>query len=131
MTSIQDRGLAAVAMYSAASKLIDENSQKVFYGDEVGWVNNLEWFEPVVKTSVKNPFPLDALPDIIREHVQEVVEITQCPIALAVNSALGALSGAAQAHFDVARDANTNIPISLWFMTVAESGERKSSADRF
>lgn len=131
MTSIQDRGASAIAMFSAASKLIDKDRPKVFYGDEVGWVNNLAWFEPVVKNSVKNPFPLDALPDIIREHVQEVVEITQCPIALAVNSALGALSGAAQGHFDVARDANTNIPISLWFMTVAESGERKSSADRF
>jgi hypothetical protein len=95
MTSIQDRGAAAIAMYSAASKLINEDCPKVFYGDEVGWINNLEWFEPVAKTSVRNPFPLDALPDIIRDHVQEVVEITQCPIALAVNSALGALSGAA------------------------------------
>ena len=128
---MQKRGAELIAQYSAASRLAQTNAPQIHYGDPLSWANNLIWENSLNKTISRNPFPLDALPEIVKEHVQEVVEITQCPIALAANSALGALSGAAQAHFDVARDSNTVLPISLWFITIAESGERKSSADKF
>ena len=75
-------------------------------------------------------FPIDSLPDIIKFAVLESVEFNQCPVPIAVAIALGSLSGSAQAHFDVARDENQVSPISLSLITIAESGERKTSADR-
>lgn len=77
-----------------------------------------------------NEFPVDSLPDVIKYAVLESVNFNQCPISIAVAVALGALSGAAQAHFDVARDENQISPISLSLITIAESGERKTSTDK-
>lgn len=75
-------------------------------------------------------FPIDSLPDIIKFAVLESVDFNQCPVPIAVAIALGSLSGSAQTHFDVARDENQVSPISLSLITIAESGERKTSADR-
>lgn len=75
-------------------------------------------------------FPIDALPDIMKFAVMESVEFNQCPIPIAVAIALGSLSGSAQSHFDVARDENQVSPISLSLITIAESGERKTSTDK-
>jgi putative DNA primase/helicase len=46
-------------------------------------------------------------------------------------SALSAMSAALQAHRNVKRGSKLKGPLSLWFMTVAESGERKTSLDGF
>lgn len=75
-------------------------------------------------------FPIDALPNIVKYAVMESVEFNQCPIPIAVAIALGSLSGSAQSHFDVARDENQVSPISLSLITIAESGERKTSTDK-
>jgi putative DNA primase/helicase len=77
------------------------------------------------------PYPIEALPEVIRKAVQEVQDYTQTPIALVANSALVSLSTACQAHFDVARDDNLKAPVSLFFVTLAESGERKTTCDHF
>ena len=75
-------------------------------------------------------FPIDALPGVMRNAVIEAVNFNQCPIPIAVAVALGALSASAQAHFDVCRDENQISPISLSLITIAESGERKTSTDK-
>lgn len=75
-------------------------------------------------------FPIDALPSLMKNAVSEAVDFNQCPIPIAVSVALGALSAAAQAHFDVSRDENQISPISLSLITIAESGERKTSTDK-
>ncbi len=76
------------------------------------------------------PFPVDALPSVMKNAVTEAVNFNQCPIPIAVSVALGALSAAAQAHYDVSRDENQISPISLSLITIAESGERKTSTDK-
>jgi hypothetical protein len=54
----------------------------------------------------------------------------QCPDAIAAQSVLGAASLATQAHADVAIPATGHArPLSLFLVTVAASGERKSAAD--
>ena len=77
------------------------------------------------------PYPIDALPDSIRAAVEEVQGFTKAPVSLVVSSALAALSLAAQAHVDVKREEKLTGPASLFLLTIAESGERKSTCDGF
>ncbi|MBK6758040.1 MAG: DUF3987 domain-containing protein [Moraxellaceae bacterium] len=50
---------------------------------------------------------------------------------MAGNSALSFVSLAAQGQVNVARDSVLCSPVSLFLMVIGESGERKSSADKF
>jgi hypothetical protein len=54
----------------------------------------------------------------------------QCPPAIAGSSVLAVASLAVQPHVDVVHPAtHRRVPVSLFFLTIAESGERKSAAD--
>ena len=77
------------------------------------------------------PYPSDALPDIVRGAVEEVQAFTQAPLALVACSALGALSLTGQAYVDVKRAERLIGPTSLFLLTIADSGERKSTCDQF
>lgn len=77
------------------------------------------------------PYPVNALPDIIRDAVVEYQEFGQQPMAIVASAALSVATLACQAHYNVARDFGLIGPISLNFITIASSGERKSSADRY
>ena len=76
-------------------------------------------------------YPLDALPDIIRAAVEEVQAFTKAPIPMVASSALAALSVAVQAHIDVKRADKLSGPVNLFLLTIADSGERKSTCDGF
>src|SRR5690348_13651206 len=75
------------------------------------------------------PYPLDSLGSIIGPAARAVMEYVQVPDALAAHAVLGFAALAAQAHANVQTLGGLR-PISLYMMTVAESGERKSAADR-
>lgn len=86
--------------------------------------------EPLIRPIEKGaPFPIECLPQALRDGVEGIVAAIQCPVALAANSVLGAASLVAQAHVNVATLHGSIKPSSLFFMTIAASGERKSSAD--
>jgi putative DNA primase/helicase len=87
--------------------------------------------QPIGFVADARDYPLDALPSTIRAAVEEVAGYTQAPLALVAASALGAVSIATQGLVDVARSDKLTGPISLYLLTIAESGERKSSADGF
>jgi len=74
------------------------------------------------------PFPMDALGPLLRDTAKCMANILQCPDALAGQSVLAAATLAAQAHADVVIDGRV-LPLSGYFVTVAESGERKSAVD--
>lgn len=76
-----------------------------------------------------HPFPVDALPLVIRNAVHEVELHTQAPLSLISASVLGAISLASQNRIDVCRMNNLRSPVSLFLVTLAESGERKSTVD--
>jgi hypothetical protein len=76
------------------------------------------------------PYPVDALPPVIRGAVQVYQAFAQQPVELIASSALGAVSLACQGLADVDRDGNLNGPCSLSFVSVASSGERKTACDR-
>lgn len=92
-----------------------------------------EWTEPqpLAAKVEPEPYPLDALPDIIRAAVEEVVAFVKAPVPLVASSALAALSLAIQAHSDVKRAEKLQGPVGLFLLTIADSGERKSTCDGF
>ena len=89
------------------------------------------WPEPlqIATTFDAIPYPVEILPGVVGNAVREVVDFVQCPPALAACSALAVVSIAAQGLIDVRRDSRLSGPVSLFFMAIAESGERKSSVD--
>ncbi len=75
-------------------------------------------------------FPVEALGEVLGSAVTAIVDKIQCPAAIAAGSVLAAASLAAQAHADVILPATgRKRPLSLFVVTVAASGERKSAAD--
>lgn len=96
-------------------------------GDPPGWPKPL----PIVAMVSPEPYPIDALPSTIRAAVQEVAGFVKAPIPMVACSALAALSLAAQAHADIVRADKLKGPIGLFLLTIADSGERKSTCDGF
>lgn len=92
---------------------------------------NSDWQPPVPidEQSTTAEYPLDALPTLIRNAVSAYHCYGQQPIPLIASSALANISLACQAHANVARDHYLVSPVSLYFLTAALSGERKSAAD--
>lgn len=77
------------------------------------------------------PFPVEVLGPILGDGAEAIVDVVQCPEALAAQSVLAAATLAVQAQVDVVHPAlDEPRPVSLFFLTVASSGERKSAADR-
>ncbi|MCZ6626287.1 MAG: DUF3987 domain-containing protein, partial [Deltaproteobacteria bacterium] len=74
------------------------------------------------------PYPVDALGDILAPAAQEMHEIIQSPKAICAQSLLAGASLAVQAHANINIDGR-NIPLSEYFLSVAESGERKTATD--
>src|SRR5215207_8251365 len=77
-----------------------------------------------------DPFPLEALGDVLSAAARAIHEKIQAPIAICAQSVLAAATLAVQGRADVQLPTGQARPISGYFITVAGSGERKTSADR-
>lgn len=75
------------------------------------------------------PYPVDALGDVLGGAARALHEIVQVPLALASQSVLAAAALACQPFADVHLDGRV-YPLSLFLLSVAESGERKSHTDK-
>ena len=76
------------------------------------------------------PFPIDALGQALGDAARAIVDKVQCADGLAASSILAAASLAGQAHCDVIIPATgAPKPLSLFLVSVAATGDRKSSAD--
>lgn len=91
------------------------------------------WPEPQPMTTRVDgePYPTEALPDTLRAAVEEVHAFVKSPMPMVIASALSALSLCIQQHVDVKRDEKLTGPTSLFLLTIADSGERKSTTDGF
>jgi Protein of unknown function (DUF3987) len=76
-----------------------------------------------------SPFPIDALGDVLAPAAQAIAAKVQCAPAMAAQSVLAVASLAAQALADVKLPYGQTRPLSLFLLTIAASGERKTSAD--
>ena len=90
-----------------------------------------EWQEPdsIINAQESDDYPLAHLPESLRLLVVEIVDYLQCPVAMAANAVLAALSLSIQGLVNVARDNELIGAVSLFLMVIAESGERKSACD--
>lgn len=77
-----------------------------------------------------DPFPIEALGTILGDAALAIVDKVQCPEAIAGQSILAAATLAVQGHADIELPQGSTAPLSIFFLTVAWSGERKSTADR-
>jgi putative DNA primase/helicase len=96
-------------------------------GAESAWPE----LQPLITRLAPEDYPLDALPDVVRLAVLEVVGFVKAPVPLIATSALAALSLAIQAHADVERAEKLTGPTGLFLLAIADSGERKSTCDGF
>jgi putative DNA primase/helicase len=87
--------------------------------------------QPLIAQTEAQPYPLDALPPLIRGAVIEVCGFVKAPVPLVAMSALAALSLGIQAHTDVQRAEKLEGPCSLFLCCIADSGERKTSCDGY
>lgn len=96
-------------------------------------MTGLQWPVPQPLTAKIDPlpYPLDALSGIIGAAVAEVQGFAQAPFALVAGCALSAVSVALQALYDIERATGLSGPISLYPLTIADSGERKSTCDKY
>lgn len=75
------------------------------------------------------PYPVEQLGDVLGGAAQALHETIKAPLALCCQSALAAAAFAAQSQFDVLLPWGDRKPLSLFLLTVADSGERKSAID--
>jgi len=81
---------------------------------------------------VTDGYPAHLLPSLILDAVTDVRRLTQASTPLVAASALCAMATACQGLADVQRPGLTGLtPLSLYFLTLADSGERKTAADGF
>lgn len=123
----QSRGVTVVAQAIANAYVPEQPQTETPADDAEGWPEP----QPLTAKIAAEPYPLDALPKIIRAAVEEVVGFVKAPLALVVSSALAALSLAIQAHVDIKRLEKLLGPVGLFLLTIADSGERKSTCDGF
>ena len=76
-----------------------------------------------------DPYPVDALGESLSGAVLDIARSVKAPVAMGGNSILAAATLAAQAHADVEIDGRV-MNLAGFFLTSAESGERKSAVDR-
>ena len=92
-------------------------------------VHGIEEPRPLVrKVDEPEPFPVRALGNL--SSAAEAIEAhTRAPIAICAQAVLGATALVVQAHADVALPTGQSRPTSLFLMTIAGSGDRKSAVD--
>ena len=81
-------------------------------------------------TTQAAPYPVEALGSALGGAAQALHEDTKAPLALCAQSVLASASLATQSHFDVRLPWGELKPLSLFFLTVALSGERKTTIDK-
>ena len=85
---------------------------------------------PLIESNpVAQPYPVQAMGGILGPAVERMAEVIGVPQALAAQSVLAASALATQGHAGLQLDGR-NYPLSLYLITVAASGDRKTAADR-
>lgn len=94
-------------------------------------INPWKELKPLQRQAPPCPdYPIEALGSVLAPACQTIIRATQAPPALVAQSFLSAAGLAAQGHADVVIDGRRS-PISNFFITIGESGERKSAVDAF
>lgn len=79
--------------------------------------------------SAWEPYPVDTLGTLLGGAAKAIHEKIQAPQAICAQSVLAAATLAVQGHADIELPIGQSRPLSAFFMTIATTGERKSSCD--
>ncbi|MGH8349746.1 MAG: YfjI family protein [Pseudomonas sp.] len=80
-------------------------------------------------TAAPEAYPIDALGEILGPAAQRLADVIGVPCAMAAQSVLATTALASQGHANVHLDGRT-YPLSLYLLTIACSGDRKSAVDQ-
>lgn len=86
--------------------------------------------QPLPEKKQYPEYPVNDLGPVLAPAVRAIAKHVQVPMGIAAQSVLATASLAVQGHYDVQRGNISEGPASLYFITIAESGERKSSTDK-
>src|SRR5262249_4711985 len=76
-----------------------------------------------------DPFPVDALGDVLAPAAHAIHDRVQAPLAICGQSVLAAATLAAQGHADVELPTKHVRPLTNYYLTIAATGERKTAVD--
>lgn len=116
----------SISQLEAATAAIDASMPSAWTFDS--------WPDPLPlggKVYQAEPYPIDSLPAELRDAIEQVQQASQAPLAMVATCALSALSVAIQGLVKVERDALRVGPCSLFTITFADSGERKTTVDSY
>lgn len=74
-------------------------------------------------------FPINSLPSVLKNAVLGIHDKIQAPLAICSQSVLASANLAVQGHANIRLPFGQERPLSCFLLTIAESGERKSSCD--
>jgi hypothetical protein len=103
-------------------------------GGSVGSVGSVggNWSPPIPlgRDLSVPPFPVDALPDVIRQWVEAEAHFTQTPADLAAMLSLAVLAAVCAKGLEVEAMPGWREPVNLYVVVALDSGERKSAVFR-
>jgi hypothetical protein len=76
-----------------------------------------------------DPFPVDALGDVLGSAARAIHDRVRAPLAICGQAALATATLAVQGHANIELPTGHTKPLSSYFVSVAATGERKSTAD--
>lgn len=119
------------------SSPLPESEVEGIWRSVIKYERGSEWpeVEPLQTATDPTPYPLQVLPRRIREAIEQGHASTQAPLPLVACALFSAGSAAIQSIVEAVRPyfsgcERATIPAVLWFLSVAESGERKTTTDR-
>jgi hypothetical protein len=130
--ALEKQGEAAVTRLLASKpqtstpKAADEPQHSIAKHSDRAWPEP----QPLVSKINALPYPVEALPSTVRAAVEEQQAVIKLPLELVAGCALSAMSAAVQGLVDVERMNGLSGPVSLFLLTVAMSGDRKTTVDK-
>jgi hypothetical protein len=76
-----------------------------------------------------DPFPVDALGDVLVPAGRAINDRVQAPLAICGQSVLAAATLAVQGHTDIELPTGQKRPLTNYYLTIAATGERKTAVD--
>ncbi len=87
---------------------------------------------PLVPESEKSePYPVEALGPILGDAAKAIHEALRTPVALCGQAVLAAAAHAVQGLANVQMADGRSIPLSVFLLTIADTGERKTAVDAY
>ena len=118
------------SIWNSAKKLYKKISSQPHYipPEEYNKPFEDEWDKPIPFDKQElPPFPVDALPQTIRDYVVAVSETTQTPVDMSATVSLGVLALCVQGKYQIQGKPDWIEPLNLYTVVVADPSERKSA----